>query len=205
MNDLKKKNDFEQRFSDDLLHQLDHLIGKYDWRKTKLLQLMLKELNARREAVLSIREGLLVKEKKRYGSYDHGFFMSSIDSEKEMVVFVTLYQSQGKELKVWEHLLSSLVSTSINRPVYVDERAARRAIADREHLLGEGYAAVKIKKTDALPADAITASVDRLGQRLFGLQLGVLRPENILFFVHANKQRYYYDARKKKLKKNIEK
>ena len=198
MNDINKRSEFELHFSDELLRLLDHLIGNHDWRKTEVTKGMLKDLTQHRERVLSIRQKI-EKMQKKTSSAASIMGVSSIDSTKEMVVFVTLYQSKGKEMSVWNQLLSSLPISTINRPVYSDERSARRAIADRENLIGEGYAAVKIEKSELLPLDNIASRVDRLGQTLINVKQGALKSENILFFIHANKSRYYYDSRKKKL------
>jgi hypothetical protein len=198
MNDLNKKTSFELYFSDELLRLLDHLIGNHDWRKTQVTKHMLNELAGYRERIMLIRKASEKLDKSTSRSAN-AMGMPVIDLEKEMVVFVTLYQSKGKELTVWNHLLGSLSVSSVNRPVYSDERSARRAIADRDNLIGEGYAAVKIGK-DKVMRDNISNRVDRLGQTIINLQAGALQSDNVLFFIHANKSRYYYDTKQKKLK-----
>ena len=114
-------------------------------------------------------------------------------AENERVIFIYLYNAKGKHQQVWEQLLSnkSLREYSFNRPIYQKRSDVERVLNHREDSPNHAFISVVVKKNHIIES---TGAVDSLGGQRIRLVEGSLDADNILEFVHNNKE-YYRDNR----------
>lgn len=109
--------------------------------------------------------------------------------ENERLVYVYLYNAQGRQVHVWEKLLQekALRDHSINRPIYEDRKQVEAILRARELSPSYAYAAIAVKRNHVIDQAGMT---DILGQPLLRLVEGALKTERIIEFVQGG--RFYY-------------
>jgi Dot/Icm secretion system protein IcmQ len=102
-------------------------------------------------------------------------------------VFVLLYQVDGTNIEWWYKTIKSLQEYNVTRPVYKDESYAEEFIRSKvSNVERNGYVAVYVNEKDLYK----TGTADSLGHQLFTLRENAIVLENVIEFVHANKNRY---------------
>ncbi|OGT46359.1 MAG: Dot/Icm secretion system protein IcmQ [Gammaproteobacteria bacterium RIFCSPHIGHO2_12_FULL_41_15] len=162
-----------------LVQSIDQVIQAGDWQKTLFLRNTIKPL-------MAVREQALVVQKKLTQEQIQGPAKKQL-GEDQIKVFITIYQSQGHNLALWETQLRSLSSYVQGRPVYSNEEDIRRALRAKLDQVNEAYVVVAIDRTSVMNLINHAERTDRLGHKLLVLMPGALQSENIYEFVHQGK------------------
>ena len=161
---------------------LDGLLATGDWQSSLFLRVASKRIQvlldeAKSIIELSSPEQLSTKSIK---NSVHGY----------IPVYVSLYQVMGNNLQNWQYALRLLSEHNTSRPTYRNEQFVRELIGTKTDIERHGYAIVHIKDDDMYHFEEQPS--DSLGHELLVLKEGVIRLENIVGFVHANKKRYAF-------------
>jgi hypothetical protein len=113
-------------------------------------------------------------------------------AENEQVVFIYLYNAQGKDIHVWERLLSnnSFAEQCFSRPIYVNQSDVEKVLRSRGDIPHHAFMTVIVKKNHILNSN----QKDLLGAPLVRLAENSLKTDNIIEFCHLGKT-YYRDYR----------
>lgn len=119
--------------------------------------------------------------------------------ENERVVYIYLYNAQGKDAKVWQRLLSrkSMQDYSFSRPIYTKREYVEAILSQKDHTANHAFIAVVVKKNHIIESDI----KDNMGNPRIRLLEGSLDADNIIEFVHR-KRAYYRDSRARLLLKS---
>lgn len=112
--------------------------------------------------------------------------MPTLDDDMTLV-YISIFQSDGHNLKRWELQLRSILRYLVGRPVYEKENEVQRAIRLRLVQTSEAYIVVAVKKTAIINDPYQPKRVDRNESTLLTLAPNAVKEENILKFVHQNK------------------
>lgn len=120
-------------------------------------------------------------------------------AENERVIYIYLYNAQGKDPKVWQRLLSrkSMQDYSFSRPIYAKREYAEAILSNRDHCANHAFIAVVVKKNHIIENNV----KDNFGNPRIRLLEGSLDADNIIEFVHR-KRAYYRDNRARLLLKS---
>ncbi len=125
---------------------------------------------------------------------------SHIQKEGMILIYVSLYQSDGDNLRKWAALLDNITRLSIGRPVYRDESAVIHVIRAKAEPKRDAYVAVYVSEDDIIEPLGGIQPRDRAGNELLTVREGTIKPENIFEFVHNNaSQILRYQFKKNKL------
>lgn len=121
-------------------------------------------------------------------------------AENEQLVYIYLYNAQGKDIHVWERLLSnkSLAEQCFSRPIYANRDDAERILRSRDDALQHAFIAVVVKKNHVITSHNLT---DPTGNQRVRLVENSLKTDNIIEFFHNGKA-YYRDQRRRLVLKN---
>jgi len=156
-----------------------------DWESSLLLRTTKKHLVALRDEAKQIVD-------KLSGGTDlkANFQVSSSLKKDHIKIYISLYQSEGSNIKAWQRMLKSLANYSISRPVYNDEEQVREIIRSKPERQRHAYAIVAIPQDGIIHLEKPT--VDKFNHELLTLKEGAVQLQNIIEFVHANEKRYVF-------------
>ena len=104
-------------------------------------------------------------------------------------VFILLYHVDGSNLDDWYRSIKTLTEYSVTRPVYKDEEIIKKVINSKSpHISRHGYVVVDVKNTDFYDANQLV--IEEENRNLFTLKEKAVKLENIIEFVHGNKNHY---------------
>lgn len=166
-----------------LINILDDLLKNKEWESTLLLRTAKKRLQALRDEAQQIANEL----NPSFSSKEPAQ-ITEVIKEGYVKVYISLYQTQGSNLKIWHNMLKSLAKYSITRPVYDNEEYVRELIRSKPDMQRHGYAAVTVKKSGIIGSEKV--NLDQFNHKLLTLKEGAVTLENIIEFVHANEKRY---------------
>lgn len=185
---LKRRSEIDyRRLCEAIIASADHVLMADDWDSSLFLRNTLKSLKKIREQALQLREHL--------GGSAEAKYTPPTLSEGVVKLYISLYQSNGHDLKLWASQLASISSHMIGRPVYESEEEAIKAIRRKLSQTSEAYAVVSVDKSKIVGADQLRPRKDRLGNTLINLLPGAITDASILEFVHAGKRYYFCDQR----------
>jgi intracellular multiplication protein IcmQ len=101
-------------------------------------------------------------------------------------IFVSLYSTDGGQLKSWEQILITLPKQMLSRPIYAEEEAIKKAIKTRDNQVNEAYLVIYINKQSLLTVPDDRTPKDRLGSPLLILKNNALSLDKIVRFVHLD-------------------
>ena len=101
-------------------------------------------------------------------------------------LFISIYQTQGRDIKQWELLLRSLSTFYLGRPVYDDIEKAQAWVRSKNDPSTEAFVEVWVNNSTILEAPTYQRC-DKLGQKLVNLSQSALKTEDIVRFYHLNK------------------
>lgn len=165
-----------------LAELLDGLLATGDWQSSLFLRVASKRIQilldeAKSLVELSNPEQSLTKKVKDSA---HGY----------IPVYISLYQVVGNNLQNWQYALRLLSEHNTSRPTYRNEQFVRELIDSKPDGKRHGYAIVHVKEDDIYTFEEQPR--DSLGHEMLVLKEGVIKLENIIGFVHANKKRYAF-------------
>ncbi|MBN2689032.1 MAG: Dot/Icm secretion system protein IcmQ [Gammaproteobacteria bacterium] len=179
--------DFDKRdleATEKLIKIFENLLNDADWDSTLLLRTSKKKIVALKEEAEDLARRLRQKiEGDPDTVRDHG------ETPKGWLkVYVSLYQSQGGNMTLWQEMLKSLDRYAVTRPIYKQEEDVQASIRAKPEIEKHAYAVVMVKQDDILNFD--NPSADRTGYELFSLKEHSIKQENIVKFIHANRKTY---------------
>jgi intracellular multiplication protein IcmQ len=186
------------RFVDVVQDQIDGLLGKHDWKRSKLLIAYAKELQSLKDQSLLFHKNLLqeIAQDTQMSEQLASGITSSIvvGDQNAQKIYVNMYQSTGSRLEIWERLIVGINMSSFGRPIYAQEDQVKQLIASKENLANEGYVIVLVNNEDIIKGQTTT---DSLGNKMLYIKQGQIKSQNVLGFVHANS--VYYQFQEKRL------
>ena len=184
MSDQKSPEDYITRVTN-LIERVKKAFNDPFWGQRNILK---RRANEVKNSIATAESSLdALKDALRYDGKvdDVEDFMNTLSPE-ETIVFVSVFQFDGRNLLGWEMTLCALDSGSISRPIYSDEEKVKQLVMSKGLSLSEGYVVVKVLKKDILDIHPL----DALGQEMTALKRGAVRLENIFRFVHYNQDQY---------------
>ncbi|MEI8054401.1 MAG: Dot/Icm secretion system protein IcmQ [bacterium] len=169
-----------------VVETIDGLLATGDWENSVFLKASaakLRELRTQAQQ-LSLLGGQAQQEQKAIVTASAKTIQPGYSQ-----VFILLYQVDGANLQEWYRTVKTLVDYSVTRPAYKDEAYVKEFIRSKTSgVERNGYAVVNIKSDDFYNVEQ--PPVDALGHQLFVLKESSIKLENIVEFIHANKQHY---------------
>jgi len=170
---------------------LQKLLASEAWKKDSLF---LKKARERIVTLLEETEDLIESNNPQKPQADEDD-KSKKDSPQPgtVKVYISLYhvspqQSESANLQSWLHTIKTLGLYNVTRPTYRLENHVRDMIESKADKQRHGYVEVMIHESDIIPIEP--TPVDSLGYEMLILKEGSVHLQNILSFVHANKNRY---------------
>lgn len=166
-----------------LIGSLDAVLSSADWDRSSFLRYRLSSLKKIRNHARQLQNqlaGLLSS---------HDVHPDKL-SENETQLYVSLYQSNGQDLKQWAAQLASISSHMIGRPIYQHEKDIQRAIRQKCVQGSESYAVVKIDRSKIMDASQ-SQRKDRWGNSLVNVMTDAVQSDQIIEWVHLNKHYHY--------------
>lgn len=165
------------RVSAQLIESVNKIEAAGDWQASLFLRNTIKPLLAVREEAQAVQKALVREEAVETAT--------KTLTQNEQKVFITVYQSKGQNLALWETQLRSLSSYVQGRPIYANEDDIRRALRAKLDQTNEAYVIVVIDRCSVMQN---TQRTDRYGHPLLTLLPGAIETDNIIGFVHQGKQ-----------------
>ncbi|MDA8561485.1 type IVB secretion system protein IcmQ [Gammaproteobacteria bacterium] len=105
-------------------------------------------------------------------------------------VFVHLFNAKGDLFSNWINMLGPKVfyEYSINRPIYLNEKEVKQVIKCKSDKLKHAYLIVSLKKIDIISSENQEVKKDSLGGVLIKVKEGSLKVENLITFMHNEKE-----------------
>jgi len=168
-------------FNAAIIEAIDHVLEAGDWGDSLFLRNTVKPLKKIRDEALKLQQevGEASGEKK--------ITLRDLNDD-EMLIYISIFQSEGHNIRKWELQLSSLQSHLLGRPVYENEADAQKVIRQKLVQISEAYVVVAIKKSDIQDFAYQAKRVDRHGNALLTLKENAVKPENIFKFLHQGKE-----------------
>lgn len=191
-NDFYNRGDRNERHYLDLCNAIisaaDGVLNASDWESSLFLRNTIKPLKSIRDHAVELREAL--------GGDDLAAATHSTAPLAENCVrlYVSLYQSNGHDIKKWANQLDSIVRHMTGRPVYQDEEAVRKMVRAKCAQTSEAYVVVAVNQSKIISNANGKRRKDRFESVLIDLLPGALMRENILEFVHQNKRYYFHEG-----------
>lgn len=161
---------------------LDGLLATGDWQSSLFLRVASKRIQILLDEAKSLVE---------LSSPEQSLTKSIRNSTQGYIpVYVSLYQVMGNNLQNWQYALRLLSEHNTSRPTYRNEQFVRELIDSKSDVERHGYAIVHVKEDDIYTFEEQPR--DSLGHEMLVLKEGVIKLENIIGFVHANKKRYAF-------------
>lgn len=169
--------DDEKKANLEILKSLDEALEKGPWESSLFLKGIGKKLKDIRD---KFKDEMGLEEAKIAN-------LTQSSTEIPLVeVYVSLYQSEGNNIRKWHSVVATLVGHSVSRPVYKKEQDIVNALKAKDYKVNDAYVVVKIKPEHILlPADD-RPTVDREGRELLTLREGAIKLNNIVRFVHIS-------------------
>lgn len=183
--DLESRNDQDYlECSHAIVEAIDRILAAGNWEDSLFLHNTVKPLQKIREQVLALQQQM-------NGVEVTGEIEKRQIQENDVLLYLSMYQSDGNNLRKWELQLNSIESHMIGRPIYENEEDMQKSIRRKLAQESEGYVVIVVP-SNALRTDRYQAQrVDRNGNALVTLEEGVVSANSIIEFVHLGK-RYYF-------------
>jgi Dot/Icm secretion system protein IcmQ len=163
---------------------LDKLLETGDWDTSLFLRSSSKRLRQLRD------EALRIATKTDTGTNVAKTSYRKAPSSGYVQVYVSIYQVNCKNLQDWQNALKALVEHSASRPTYLDEDNVRQLIRSKTDIDKHGYVIINVKDSEIYSTGQIV--LDNFGSRLVTLKDGAIKLENIVGFVHGNREQYSF-------------
>lgn len=167
-----------------LVNIIDGLLEKGDWDASLFLRTSKKRLEELRAEACKVSTGVTNDQSQSFVLFKKPPAPGSVQ------IFISVYQFAAKSLNDWQSSLKSLVGHSVTRPAYRNEEEVQKSIRTSADINRYGYAIVNVKESDIYKVDPVP--VDALGTPILTLAENAIKLENIVGFVHANKERYSF-------------
>ena len=181
--DRRTKKDYLE-LTDAIIAAVDHVLNTNDWEESLFLRNALKPLKKIRDSAITL------KEEATMTVADQQITLRGLEDD-EMLVYISIFQSEGHNLRKWALQLSSLRSYLLGRPIYEKEADVAKMIRQKLVQTSEAYVVVAVKNNEIQNFSYQAERIDRFGNPLLTLKDTAVKSDNIFEFVHQN-QRYFF-------------
>lgn len=186
-NSKRTKEDYLQ-LTDAIIGAVDHVLNANNWDDSLFLRNALKPLKEIRESAIAL------KKEATATVADKQITLRALEDD-EVLVYISIFQSEGHNLRKWELQLSSLRSYLLGRPVYEKEEDVFKVVRQKLVQTSEAYVIVAVKKDDIQNFAYQAERVDRFGNPLLTLKDTAVKTENIFEFVHQGQRYFFVDGK----------
>lgn len=176
------------QLTDAIIQAVDNVLNENSWDDSLFLRNTLKPLKEIRE------EAIRLKQEATMTVEEHKMSLRGL-TEDEMFAYISIFQSDGQNLRKWELQLNSIRSHLLGRPVYENEDDVQKVMRQKVIQTSEAYIVVAIKKEDVQNFAYQASRVDRLGNPLLTLKESAVKPENIFEFIHQGKRFFFKNGK----------
>jgi len=164
-----------------IVDKFDDVLEKGDWESSLFFQTIGKRLRALREQAITDL-GMDATQQTQQAEKK----VEETIADDEMLVYISLYQADGKNIQKWQMLIKALTGAGISRPVYQQKEDLEELIRHKVDSQKEAYVIARVKKENLLrgPEKGLQ---DRLGHPLLTLREGSLTLENMVEFIYEGK------------------
>lgn len=174
--------------TDQIIAAVDHILEAENWDESLFLRNALKPLKEIREQAIAL------KKEATMTVADQQTVLRDLEDD-EMLVYISVFQSEGHNLRRWELQLNSLRSYLLGRPVYEKESDVVKVLRQKLVQTSEAFVVVAIRKSDVQTFAHQAERVDRYGNVLLTLKDTAVKPENIFEFVHQGKRYFFKEGK----------
>ncbi len=169
-------------FCQSVIAAIDRVLEAGDWNDSLFLRNTARPLKQLREKAQKLLDAATGESSE---SQEHA---APEINDDQIKAYVSLFQSDGHNLRKWELQLRSIESYLVGRPVYEKEEDVYRVVRAKVATFSEAYAVVVVNKS-AIRDDYYEAGrTDRNGNILVSIMPGAIKPEHIVEFVHQGKR-----------------
>ena len=169
--------DEEKKANLEILKSLDEALEKGPWQNSLFLTGIGKKLKDIRNR---FKEEMGLEEIS-------GIAAIELPTDTQFLeVYISLYQSEGTNIRKWHTVVLSLIGHSVSRPVYKSESDIKAAMHAKDFKTNDAYVVVRLTPKDILAPATDRPRTDREGRELVTLREGAIRLENIMRFVHSS-------------------
>lgn len=173
-----------RRLCDAMISTIDEILAADDWDASLFLRNTIKPLRQLREQALQMQASLA-----GIGEKQQSHVLRALDQES-VKLYISLYQSNGHDLKQWAAQLASLSSYMIGRPIYDNESHVVEMIRMKLSQVSEAYVVIAVKR-NKITVEQNKPRLDRFGHELITLLPTALTDADIIEFVHLGKHYYF--------------
>lgn len=185
--DERKSDNHEQKLA--IYNELDKAVKEGPWENSTILRAIGKVL---RQFHFRFKEDLGISNHNKPVIEDHIANRIAM-RQGQIEVFISLYSSDGDNIKKWAKQLLSISRAIVTRPIYRSERDIRALIRSKTNKKNEAYVAVYIDATEIITPQADRMPTDKLGHELMILRDKAIKAENITRFIHLSGEYLYKD------------
>ncbi len=162
-----------------ILASFDKALIEGDWESRTLFRAIGKRLREFRD---QIENEILPEAGENTGS-----LKLQQENKHLKTIYISLYQTEYRDLQRWMHCIKALTEYCITRPIYLEETAIKQALRAKTDNVREAYVIAKIKPEHIIEEINGQKMQDKWGNYLVRLKENSLKPEHIEFFIHDNK------------------
>jgi intracellular multiplication protein IcmQ len=179
--------DEDTKYTLELIRALDQMIADGNWEGGLFFQAAGKKLRA---LSAELKAELQLNEEKQSNVVEIIDYMKQKRGLIE--IYISVYCTEGRNVKKWEIVLSSLPRQVVSRPIYKREKDIKETIHIKENPINDAYVIAYVTDMDILkPSFRDKTMVDRFGHELLRLKDHALKPENITKLVHTTGEYTY--------------
>ncbi len=167
-----------------IIAMIDNILAAGNWEDSLFLRNTVKPLKQIREQAIALQQQIL-------GQHDTATHEHKKPGPNKKFVYISLYQSDGHNLKQWELQLKSIAQHMVARPAYQHEADVQKSIHQKIEQASEAYAVVVVDNSALNASRFQPPRHDRNGHLLLTLPSGSVSVENIIEFVHQG-QHYHF-------------
>lgn len=174
---------------DQLLEAIDKAIKEGNWDSSLFFRNILKQLLEIREHIAqTFTEAGDVAPSLTPVAHYHAIPDTKEGYER---VYIALYQAEGGRLDRWFSTIKMLTIYSVSRPVYRSEAEIGEVIRTKKGK-SDAYVIAWVKQSDIIPSYSGSPLKDKWEHELLTLKEGSIKLENIVRFVHDEKNYYIH-------------
>lgn len=167
---------------------VDEILTNGNWEDSLFLRNSLKPLK-------SLREQAVFLLKQMHSSINTEAEKEQVVSEDRVLLYISLYQQDGLDMKKWELQLKSIECYLAGRPVYSQEEEVKKMLRLKLAQTSEAYIVITAKKS-AIQNDSFHPKrLDRCGNTLVNIAAGTLTANDISEFVHQGRRYRFVDGK----------
>lgn len=186
----RKDDKYEHKLA--IYKELDKAVREGPWEKSAILRALGKIF---RELHFRFKEDLGIGSNNNPVVEDH--IANRIAQRKGQIeVFISLYNTDGDDLKKWQKQIATISQSMVTRPVYSSERDIRALIRSKVNKKNEGYVAAYIDASDIILSRQEQRSLkDKFDHQLLLIKDKAISAKNITRFIHVSGEYLYKDEK----------